>query len=109
MFARRYTVLVADRSSGVVRRLTIRLGVVVASVTSVLMLPVLIGLGAKWSAQTQIDHQNQRIDDEQSRIDALTKDLTGRMAAADALIASLEQQVTYFTTLFGSMNGTSNK
>jgi len=63
----------------------------------------------KASAQTQIDHQNQRIDDEQSRIDALTKDLTGRMAAADALIASLEQQVTYFTTLFGSMNGTTNK
>jgi hypothetical protein len=31
------------------------------------------------------------------------------MAAADALIASLEQQVTYFQTLFGSMNGTSNK
>jgi len=63
----------------------------------------------KAGAQTAIDHQNQRIDDEQSRIDALTKDLTGRMAAADALIASLEQQVTYFTTLFGSMNGTSNK
>ena len=58
----------------------------------------------KAGAQTAIDHQNQRIDDEQSRIDALTKDLTGRMAAADALIATLEQQVSYFTTLFGSMN-----
>ena len=58
----------------------------------------------KAGAQTAIDRQNRRIDDEQSRIDALTKDLTGRMAAADALIASLEQQVTYFSTLFGSMN-----
>ena len=63
----------------------------------------------KAGAQTAIDHQNRRIDDEQSRIDALTKDLTGRMAAADALISSLEQQVTYFTSLFGSMNGTTNK
>jgi flagellar hook-associated protein 2 len=63
----------------------------------------------KAGAQTAIDHQNRRIADEQSRIDALTKDLTGRMAAADALIASLEQQVSYFTTLFGSMNGTQNK
>lgn len=63
----------------------------------------------KIGAQTAIDHQNQRIEDEQNRIDALTKDLTGRMAAADALIASLEQQVSYFTTLFGSMNGTQNK
>jgi murein DD-endopeptidase MepM/ murein hydrolase activator NlpD len=55
MLSRRYTVLVADRSTGVVRRLTVRLGVVVGGVTSVLMLPVLIGLGAKWSAQSQID------------------------------------------------------
>jgi hypothetical protein len=31
------------------------------------------------------------------------------MAAADALIASLEQQVNYFSTLFASMNGTQNK
>jgi flagellar hook-associated protein 2 len=60
-------------------------------------------------AQTAIDRQNRRIADEQSRIDALTRDLTGRMAAADALIASLEQQVNYFSTLFASMNGTQNK
>ena len=63
----------------------------------------------KTGAQTAIDHQNQRIEDEQSRIDALTKDLTGRMAAADALIASLEQQVNYFKTLFGSINGIQNQ
>ncbi|MCU1336579.1 MAG: flagellar hook-associated 2 domain protein [Bryobacterales bacterium] len=61
------------------------------------------------SAQTAIDNQNKRIADEQSRIDILQKNLTGRMAAADALIASLEQQVSYFTTLFASMNATQNK
>jgi murein DD-endopeptidase MepM/ murein hydrolase activator NlpD len=54
MFSRRYTVVIADRSTGVVRRLTIGLGATIACVTFVLALPVLIGLGAKWSAQAEI-------------------------------------------------------
>jgi len=60
------------------------------------------------SAQTAIDNQNRKIADEQARIDILQKNLIARMSAADALIASLEQQVTYFNTLFASMNGTKN-
>jgi murein DD-endopeptidase MepM/ murein hydrolase activator NlpD len=55
MLSRRYTVLIADRSTGVVRRITIGLRSTVAIVTTVLVIPVLIGLGAKWSAQTEID------------------------------------------------------
>jgi len=51
---RRYTVLIADRSSGVLRRVTISLRTAVAVVTTVLMMPVLIGLGAKWSARDEI-------------------------------------------------------
>jgi flagellar hook-associated protein 2 len=58
------------------------------------------------SAQTAIDKQNQKIADEQARIDTLTKNLTAQIDAADALIASLEQQASYFTSLFASMNGT---
>lgn len=54
MFSRRYTVVIADRSTGVVRRLTIGLGTTISCVIGVLALPVLIGLGAKWSAQTEI-------------------------------------------------------
>jgi flagellar hook-associated protein 2 len=60
------------------------------------------------NAQTAITKQNQRIADEQDRIDILTTSLTARISAADALIASLEQQVTYFTSLFASMNGNKN-
>jgi len=54
MRKRRYTVLVADRSNGVVRRFTISLRATLSIVASILMLPVLIGLGAKWSAATEI-------------------------------------------------------
>jgi len=56
------------------------------------------------SAQTAVDNQNQKISDEQDRIDALTSNLTAKIDAADALIASLEQQQSYFTTLFTDMN-----
>jgi flagellar hook-associated protein 2 len=56
------------------------------------------------SAQTAIDNQNQKISGEQTRIDALTTSLTSKIDAADALIASLEQQASYFTTLFTDMN-----
>ncbi len=56
------------------------------------------------SAQTAIDNQNQKISNEQDRITTLTASLTSKIDKADALIASLEQQQTYFTTLFTDMN-----
>ncbi len=55
MRARRYTILIADRSSGVVRNLTINLRWVLGITGSVLALPILIGLGARWSALMEID------------------------------------------------------
>src|SRR5437763_6808074 len=54
MRARRYTVIVADRSSGVLRRLTVNLRTTIAGVCGVMMVPILIGLGARWSARTEI-------------------------------------------------------
>src|SRR5581483_10420801 len=45
------------------------------------------------SAQDAIDKQNRRIADEQDRVDRITQSLTAQISAADALIASLAQQV----------------
>jgi flagellar hook-associated protein 2 len=61
------------------------------------------------SAQTAITNQNRKISDEQDRIDTLIAGLTAKIDAADALIASLEQQASYFTTLFADMNATKNQ
>lgn len=52
---------------------------------------------------TQIANQETRIAAEQSRIDRLEERLMAQMAAADALIASLERQVHYMTGLFEAM------
>jgi murein DD-endopeptidase MepM/ murein hydrolase activator NlpD len=48
--------VIADRSTGTVRRVTIRLWPSLAVVAGVLALPVLMGLGARWSASSEILH-----------------------------------------------------
>jgi murein DD-endopeptidase MepM/ murein hydrolase activator NlpD len=55
MKARRYTFVIADRQTGAVRRLTISLWPTVAAVAGLFALPVLIGLGARWSASATIN------------------------------------------------------
>jgi murein DD-endopeptidase MepM/ murein hydrolase activator NlpD len=53
MASRRYTILIADKTTGVVRRLTISLRAVSVVVCTVVMTPVLIGLGAQWSGRLE--------------------------------------------------------
>jgi murein DD-endopeptidase MepM/ murein hydrolase activator NlpD len=92
MPSRRYTVLIADRSSGVVRRLTVSLRTVAAVVTSVFMLPVLIGLGAKWSANLDI-HQlraaNQSLKFENGNFRETTGELTTQIQSLEGVIDEL--------------------
>ena len=54
MIHKRYTIVVVDPASGVSRELSLPLLPVFAVVTLLLTLPVLIGLGARWSARAQI-------------------------------------------------------
>ncbi|HET8546914.1 MAG TPA: flagellar filament capping protein FliD [Bryobacteraceae bacterium] len=55
------------------------------------------------NAQASVTAQEARVTAEQERIDKLTESLQQQFSAADALIASLEQQATYFTNLFEAM------
>ncbi len=52
------------------------------------------------SYQQQINSDNSQITDTQTRITTMQNNLTEQMAQADSTIASLESQVSYFTTLF---------
>jgi murein DD-endopeptidase MepM/ murein hydrolase activator NlpD len=54
LISKRYTIVVADRRSGVVRRCTISLLPTAAVIVSLLTFPMLIGLGARWSALSEI-------------------------------------------------------
>ncbi|MBK9168931.1 MAG: flagellar filament capping protein FliD [Bryobacterales bacterium] len=61
------------------------------------------------SLTAQIKTQDDRIEVEQTRIDTYRDDLQSRIAAADAVIAALEQQVVYvqglFSAFFDNQNG----
>jgi flagellar hook-associated protein 2 len=52
------------------------------------------------SYQSQITSDNQEVTDQEARITTLQNNLTAQMTQADTLIASLESQDTYFTSLF---------
>jgi flagellar hook-associated protein 2 len=52
---------------------------------------------------SQIAGLTSQIADKQSQVDALQTQLTSQMAAADALIASMEQQYSYITSMFQAM------
>jgi murein DD-endopeptidase MepM/ murein hydrolase activator NlpD len=97
MRARRYTVLIADRSSGVVRRVGISLRPAISIVVGVLSLPILIGLGAKWSAQADIDQlatANSLLQAENDSYREATGELTGQIQSLEDVIVDLGERST---------------
>jgi murein DD-endopeptidase MepM/ murein hydrolase activator NlpD len=90
--ARRYTVLIADRSSGVVRRLTISLRAVALVGATVLILPVLIGLGARWSGgmeRHQLATMNKALEVENGNYRETTGELTTQIQSLEGVIDEL--------------------
>ena len=92
MRARRYTVVVADRSSGVVRRGTISLRPLLGGIAFVLMLPVLVGLGARWSARNEIEQlrvANAALEIENGSYRAATGELTAQIQSLEGVVDDL--------------------
>jgi murein DD-endopeptidase MepM/ murein hydrolase activator NlpD len=90
--ARRYTVVIADRTSGAMRHLTVNLRFAVGTVFTVLTLPILIGLGAKWSARLEIDHlrgANALLEVENGSYRAATGELTAQIQSLETVINDL--------------------
>jgi murein DD-endopeptidase MepM/ murein hydrolase activator NlpD len=92
MPSRHYSVLITDLSSGVVRRLGVRLRPVVVVAIGVLAVPVLVGLGAKWSAQVEIEQlkaENLLLQAENGNFRAATGELTGQIQSLEDVINDL--------------------
>jgi murein DD-endopeptidase MepM/ murein hydrolase activator NlpD len=92
MRARRFTVVIADRSSGVVRRVTVSLRPLIASIVGILSVPILIGLGAKWSASNdvaQLRSMNTVLEVENGSYRAATGELTGQIQSLESVINEL--------------------
>src|SRR5258708_23178308 len=88
----RYTVVIAVRSSGGLRDLTVNMRIVVGVVAAALALPILMGLGAKWSARTEIDElrsSNAMLSVENGSYRAATGELTAQIQTLENVINDL--------------------
>ena len=54
MTFRRYSFVVTDCKSGTERRFTLALGPALAGAAAILVLPILVGLGARWAVRTDL-------------------------------------------------------
>ena len=88
----RYTVILADCSNGVMRRLPFSLRASLLGIALVIVLPLLIGLGAKWSARAEIERlraTNARLEVENGSYRAATGELTAQIQSLESVINDL--------------------
>jgi len=88
----RYTIVLADRTTGVVRRFTISLLPTLGGIACVFALPVLIGMGARWSARTTIndlERSNIALQIENASYREATGQLAGQISSLQAAVDSL--------------------
>jgi murein DD-endopeptidase MepM/ murein hydrolase activator NlpD len=97
MRARRYTFVIADRQTGAIRRLTISLWPTLAVVAGLFALPVLVGLGARWSASAAIaDLQgtNAALQVENASYREATGQLAGQISELQTAVDQLGERAT---------------
>jgi murein DD-endopeptidase MepM/ murein hydrolase activator NlpD len=105
--SRRYTIVVADRRTGVVRRFTVPLWPTVAAGTFVLALPVLIGTGAALKAKSDVAAlyaSAAALEIENANYRAATEALSGQIHGLQSAITELGAQAALDPTLASAMD-----
>jgi murein DD-endopeptidase MepM/ murein hydrolase activator NlpD len=104
--SRRYTIVLADRRTGVVRRFTVPLWPTVAAGTFVLALPVLIGTGAALKARSDVAAlyaSAAALEIENANYRAATEALSGQIHGLQSAINELGAQAALDPSLASSM------
>jgi murein DD-endopeptidase MepM/ murein hydrolase activator NlpD len=107
MLSNRYTIVVADRRTGVVRRFTIGLRSILAITGTVISLPILIGLGAAWKAKADVASlyaTNTALELENSSFRGATEALTGQIAALQTAVSDLGGKAALDPSLQAAMD-----
>jgi murein DD-endopeptidase MepM/ murein hydrolase activator NlpD len=92
MLSSRYTIVIADRRTGVVRRFTVASRSILVVVATVVTLPILIGFGAAWKAKAEVADlyaYQSALELENSSFRGATEALTGQIAALQAAVSDL--------------------
>ncbi|MBK5296380.1 MAG: hypothetical protein JJE40_04415, partial [Vicinamibacteria bacterium] len=90
--SRRFTIVIADRRTGAYRRFGLRPMPALAAVALVFLVPVLVGMGLKWSARAEIDSLQSaalRLDIENRNFRAATGELTTQLQSLQAVVGEL--------------------
>ena len=93
--SKRYTIVIADRSTGVVRRFTVSLRPALYVLGFLMSLPILIGLGAKWSALAEIralESQKAALELENNSYRIATRDLTTQVESVQGFVTELQAE-----------------
>ncbi len=91
----RYTILIANRNTGVVRRFTFVRRALIVGVLAVVAVPALVGIGARISAQTELEalrtaNGNLRVENESYR--AATGELADQISSLQSALTELTDQ-----------------
>ena len=105
--SRRYTIVLADRRTGVVRRFTVGLWPTVAAGTFVLALPVLIGTGAALKARSDVTAlyaSASALDIENANYRVATEALSGQIQGLQSAINELGANAALDPSLASAMD-----
>lgn len=92
---RRYTLVIADRKTGVYRRFSIDPRPVLVTVGALFLFPVLVGLGLKWSARgeiAQLRSSTEVLEVENRSYRAATGALTSQLQSLQAAISQIGER-----------------
>ena len=95
MLRNRYTVVVADRSSGVIRRITLNLRSAIGLLVAILGTPILLGFGVSWLASTELNRLKTNLaslEVENSGYRSATTSLGSEIAALEAVVADIDNR-----------------
>lgn len=107
MFSKRYTIVLADRTTGVVRRFTISVKAAVTVVCLATGMPILIGLGAASKARydvAQLYTSHATLELENANYRAATETLAGQILALQTTMSDLGAKAALDPSLQASMD-----
>lgn len=107
MLSKRYTIVLADRTTGVVRRFTISVKLAVAVVSIATGLPLLIGVGAAFKAKYDVAElyaSNSTLELENANYRAATETLAGQIVALQSTMSDLGAKAALDPDLQNSMD-----
>lgn len=107
MPSRRYTIIVADRQSGVVRRATISVRPMAVTGCALVALPILVGMGAAWKAKSEVavlQSSHMTLEMENANYRAATQALAEQTSALQSAISDIGARSALDPSLARSMD-----